>query len=215
MDPELKKYLDAKFQQSYDTTNGLLTSLTNRIITVEKKIEELPQVKLQVTEYGTRIDVLEATVKLLTEELAIEREQNSFKHDNCEQNSKLVNLQINGIPQGEYIDPEQVVIKIAEALPGGIALVKDKVRIAHRIRSARRGTKQPIIVAFYSAKAARDFLNSFSNRNRTTPKLKVKDLDLPFDQGVDLNTPVYINQQLSVRRKHLLYMTGVAKRRYG
>lgn len=121
--------------------------------------------------------------------------------DNLEQYSRKNSLEIHGVPQDAYTSTEHVVIKVAEAL--NITVEPEDIEILHKIYRGKA-----IIAKFVNHKVKCKLY-----KERTKLKsVKLSDILPSYPATSSRNHRIYLNENLTIRRKHILEEANRRKR---
>ena len=149
------------------------------------------QQKQSITELNKRTDVL---MKQSCED--------EIKIDELEQYDRRQNLELQGVPEMPNEDVTQITIKLASSI--GVDLDKEEISIAHRLPQKKRigktrsnnDKKHPTIIVRFVSRTKRNEIYA--------RRFKAKDVEtFPVENMENL----YINENLTQRRKRLFWIT--------
>jgi len=154
----------------------------SNILTENKRLSsEMSELKSTVTKQNTEITNLKTS--LAKPEKKAEKEMTTLRNrlndqqeviyelyelqDRLEQYTRKNSLEIYGVPESAYESPEEVVMKIAEALE--VPVQPNDIEIVHKLK---RKVNKPIIVKFLSHKVKSKLYKSRAKlRNRSASNL--------------------------------------------
>uniref|UniRef100_A0A8D8Y720 L1 transposable element RRM domain-containing protein n=1 Tax=Cacopsylla melanoneura TaxID=428564 RepID=A0A8D8Y720_9HEMI len=178
----------------------LLTNHKTQIMKEMKK--ELTEVHRLVEFASGKLDEVSEIMKVITvKQTALEKENQELKLqltmvtdelEDMQQYSRRRIIQIDGIPKQDNENLEEIMKQIGIKL--GVSVDNDQIDAIHRIPT-RSQNPEPIVVEFTTRKVRNSVIN-----NSKTKRIRTKDLGLGT-----ADRPVYIYEQLSPRRKKLLY----------
>ena len=149
------------------------------------------QQKQSITELNKRTDVL---MKQSCED--------EIKIDELEQYDRRQNLELQGVPEMPNEDVTQITMKLASSI--GVDLDKEEISIAHRLPQKKRigktrssnDKKHPTIIVRFVSRTKRNEIYA--------RRFKAKDVEtFPVENMENL----YINENLTQRRKRLFWLT--------
>ena len=171
-------------QQSLEFTQAKMDELKTCNDTLRAKVNEL-ETKIARTEEQHVVEVNEmqkeqATMENKLQELALQ-------HDELEQYTRKVNLEIYGIPERKDEDLVNVVLDLAERLD--VDLLPEDIDITHRLNKKKEKSR-PIIIRF---------ANYCSKDQMYRSRLKLRKLNVQ-SMGAE---KIFINENLTARRAAL------------
>ena len=128
-----------------------------------------------------------------------------MKMDELEQYDRRQNLEFQGVPQTEKEDVTQIILDLSEKLE--VSLKKDDISIAHRLPQRQRPgrtrsssiKRHPTIIIRFVSRLIRNQV--YANRYKAK---YIKDFPV---EGME---KLYVNENLTQRRKKLLWQTKQA-----
>ena len=148
------------------------------------------------------------TINKNSADLEKQSNSDSVKIDNIEQYERRQNLEFIGIPENDKEDVVDIVIKVSKAL--GVDLEKKDISTAHRLSAKRNNTgedKKNEPAAVIARFVSRDVRNSIFKRRSNARKLS----EFPIT-GME---KLYVNENLTKRRKRLLWKTKQSAKEAG
>lgn len=175
---ELKDYFDGKFQH------------------LEKKMDTMME-NIR-SEFNKRVETLEIKVKERDEVI----EDLEARLDELEVRSRICNIEIRGIPETRGEDVAAVVKRVGEIIGCG-EIREGDIQVAHRVMTKRSDLK-PIVVQLGSRFLRNKWIAAYKQCKvaRQYRPLLASELNTVLNQ-----TPVFIHEHITVRRKMLLAET--------
>ncbi len=110
--------------------------------------------------------------------------------DALEQYTRKNSLEIHGIPENLYTDPESVVLKVARAI--NVAIKPEEIEISHKLHRTKKG-RRPIIAKFNSHKTK---VKLYKERTKLR-NVKVSDIFESYASAIEAREGIFINENLS------------------
>lgn len=169
---------------------------------VNKQLKDLSKEQKKITadlitlksECGNNSSALQ-TLDTSQKQLEAKVRNIELKIEDLEQRSRIMNIEIIGIPETKSEDCQAIVKAVAAV--AGIQSEDGDIQTAHRVPS-KKGTHRPIIACL----ATRALKTSWIQKLRKIKNLSAKDVHSSFPQS-----RVYVNEHLSSYFKSLLYET--------
>ena len=181
-----------------------LTDLKNSFAFYDQELQEIKSKLEKASTANTSLKKeLDDTKKKLkqTNSLLDEQIDDSQKmwdeFDALEQYTRKNSLEIHGIPENLYTDPESVVLKVASAI--NVAIKPEEIEISHKLQRAKKGCR-PIIAKFRSHKTkAKLYKERTKLRN-----VKVSDIFESYASAIEAREGIFINENLTSYRRHIV-----------
>lgn len=185
----------------YEKNFGIqMAEFKNSMDFFSKKIDDY---EVQVTELISKVKSLEKSnseLKLENSNLKKEVDNYQLKVESLDQYNRNRNLQLEGIPESNNEQLDDVILKIADKIKEPIQFQLD-IQAIHRVPTKRSKGPKPIIVQFTNRLKRDSFLKKSKQCNM---------LSSDFVPGVP-NTRVFINEHLTPYNKNLLYQAKKLK----
>ena len=185
----------------------LTNEMTELKSTVTKQNADITNLKTSLAKCEKKLDEAEKEMAGLRNRLNDQQEEIYELYDlqdRLEQYTRKNSLEIHGVPESAYESPEEVVIKIAEALE--VPVHPNDIEIAHKLN--RKGNK-PIIVKFLSHKVK-------STLNKSRAKLRnisVSNLFLNLSAaGRVASDRIFLNENLTSYRRKIINKANEMRR---
>ena len=136
-------------------------------------------------------EVVKLTAELKSVHEKVDKDQKSI--NDSEQYGRRSMLEISSIPVVEHEDLKLIITEIAKCMKLDRFCYEDQVDVAHRLKS--KLDIPPIIVLFQS-RAKR---NNFYDRRKLLKNIKLKDLDIGFQDS----NPIFVNESLTLQNAAL------------
>ena len=145
-----------ELRASLEFSQAKIEDLAKSNLALQAKMEEMEKNNFVLKESTSKIDT--KLQESLMKNALLERKMNEMhtKHDDLEQYTRKYNLEIDGIPEVEDEDLEDIVIKLARSI--GADVGPEDIDIVHRFKKGK-WQPNPIIVRFsnyYSKKEMYD-----------------------------------------------------------
>ena len=131
-----------KLVQEVETLKGNYEDLKESLTFTQSQVEEIIQENKDLKSEVKTLDNQVLKSKSECEELVQRVGELEGKHDDLEQYTRKVNLEIHGIPEGEEENNVGNIIKLGH-LPG-VNISRDDVDIVHRLRRKTNGAPQQL-----------------------------------------------------------------------
>lgn len=180
------------------------TKLTAKIDEVKKSVEIM---KTKISKMEKRQDKLEAENRELKENFDKMKIMTEEKIDFLENRSRISNIEIRGVPESPKEDIIKIVYEIGKKI-GIQTLAEGDVQVAHRVdtKNDKERNKRPIIVHMGSRYLRNKWLEHFKKHiksmSATTGKRGI--LSAKSISGTFPDTPIFLNEHITVQRKLLL-----------
>lgn len=173
----------------FSTITSSVDFFSDRMDSFEAKLTSYDAKLAQVDSLGQRVSVLEATVH------SMQRENNEK-----EQQMRLYNVEITGVPESKDEKVTAIVTTIAKHL--GVSILSADIDYASRITPRTRNANRPrAIVAKFCRRQLKDVLISAARKKAGG----IKAGDVGLASSSTAMAAIYINEHLTVTNKDLLY----------
>ena len=186
-----------------------LSPLKSEIVDLRKKVGEMTEfLDLANAMYEEIISKLKASeaqnakvieenkiLRIAIQEMDKKVENYNQSLDDLEQYSRRECLEIRGIPLSDSEDTNEIVVELGKCM--GLEIEEDDISVSHRIPNRRKDRKQnlAIIVKF----VRRDSKDAYYKARNRLKDITTKDL------GYDQSNKIFINENLTERRKELFW----------
>lgn len=161
---------------------------------MENKMDE--HAKELKTEFTKRLGVLET--KLKEKDMVIEELESRIEE--LEIRSRICNVEIRGVPESRGEDVKAIVERIAEVIGCG-EIREGDVQVAHRVFSRRSSGPKPIVAHLASRYMKNTWIAKYKQYkgSKNSTHILASELHNTFE-----NTPVYLYEHITTKRKVLL-----------
>ncbi|KAI5722547.1 hypothetical protein M8J76_008620 [Diaphorina citri] len=183
----------------FEEYTGKLTSKMNEDFM--RVIERLESMKTKIETLETAKAKLEKENNELKKNLEEIKNNHGDRLDFLENRSRISNLEIRNVPETQGEDVVQIVKEIGRAIGLPVPAEGD-IQVAHRVdqKNKERGSR-PIIVHMASRYMRNKWLTQYKNFNKTGER---KRLTAKMINRNLTDTPVYINEHITIQKKILL-----------
>jgi chromosome segregation ATPase len=177
-----------ELRASLEFSQAKIEELSESNSALETKMEEMKKNNFVLKENMSKMDT--KLQESLMKNALLEKKMNemNIKHDDLEQYTRKYNLEIDGIPQVEDEDLEDIVIKLARSI--GADVEPEDIDIVHRFKKGKR-QPNPIIVRFN---------NYYSKKEMYYSRRKLRKVNVRHISGAE---KIYINENLTAQRAAL------------
>lgn len=179
-----------KEKNNYDHICKCLDALMDRTAKIEAKLDELTEVKEQVSRHEDDIQLLKIGVSKVDEL--------EYRIHELEQRTRLNNLEFSGIPVTANENTEEIILTVAKVV--GFELSCTDIVAHHRVPSYNDKRVPNIICQLSTRRIKMEFLQKvkeFTKEKKTSLKANVIYKKFP-------SSTVFVNEHLSPFRKKLL-----------
>ncbi len=184
-------------KQELTVMHNLTKTLCQQNKAIEEDLKSVKERESQISEQNEvlkkQIGKLESKLYIQAEEKFAESTETKTRIDDIEQESKLNNLRFVGIPEEEGEDLHNKVLNITKEKLNLQSIAGSDIDLCYRLGRAVDGKHRDILVRFQS----RDKRNLIYRCRRNMPRE---------------DPPVYINEDLTLRRSKLFYDARCKKR---
>lgn len=186
-----------ELRASLEFSQAKIEDLAKSNSALQTKMEEMEKNNFVLKENMSKMDT--KLQESLMKNALLERKMNEMntKHDDLEQYTRKYNLEIDGIPEVEDEDLEDVVIKLARSV--GADVGPEDIDIVHRFKKGKR-QPNPIIVRFS---------NYYSKKEMYDGRRKLRKVNVRHISGAE---KIYINENLTAQRAALFKKVRDKKR---
>ncbi len=181
---ETMKILGEELQKFKEETEKTIQDLKDEVSAAKKKELEMNEQAGQLKE---EIEVLKSKLFNQAERGKTDTIKTMLKMDDIEQESKLDNLRIVGIPEEEEEILQQKVLEIANEKLNLPTINEEDINFCYRLGKANQSKTRDVIVRFIN----REKRNLIYRCRRNMPR--------------EEDHPIYINEDLTSRRNKLFY----------
>lgn len=205
MQQEIKMFRESVERDFRNEIRELKTeqrSMTKSIDYAHDTIEELKKKLDEALAKNTQLETENAALRL--ENATLKSSLNDLEHrvTSCEQYSRNVNLEIQGVIKNENESVNDLLCKLGTAI--GEPIAREDMEACHRVPS-RTENKSHIVVQFKS-RVKRD------NVLKKAKKARLTNADLGISSSTPVSPPVYVNEHLCPTLKRLLALA--VKKKY-
>jgi len=165
---------------------------------ISDQYDKIDQGQKEIKDYMKYLENQVTTLTLNNKEkdMKIENLQNRLAE--LEQYTRHKNIEIHGVTEQDKEDVEEIVIRVAQQV--GVTITRDDIEASHRIPTKAKGKTKPIVAQLRSRKIRNEII---ANRKVTMTNKDILQVATLEKQDADRN--VYVNEQLSVYYKNLLW----------